>query len=335
MIEKFTKILIPISIIIAGLIIGGAFIYINQGKIEKEKIEDVSENLLSPQQTAEKAINFINENMLKGQGITASLVNAVEENGVYKFSFKIGGEEYNSYVTKNGKLFFIEGIDLEPPVAKNIPKTDTPEVELFVMAFCPYGNQAEEIMEPVQKLLGNKAKIELRYVIYSNYASGFPDYCLDKENKFCSMHGISEVHQDIREICVQKYQRNKLWDFVMKINEETTSQNVDEKWEEIAKNLGIDAQKIKDCQANEAEILLAKEVELNKTEYPVQDPSHYQNQEKTTIAGSPTLIINGMVYGGERSSEGYKEAICSGFKSPPEECSQKLENKTGSPGGCQ
>jgi len=332
MLEKFTKNLIPVSIVIAGLLVSGALIFINQGKIEKGE-----EQILTPQEAAEKAINFINQNqnMFGLQGVTVSLVNAMEENGVYKFRLKIGENEFESYVTKDGELLFIEGIDLNPPVAKEIPKTDVPGVKLFVMAFCPYGNQAEELMMPVVELLKNKAEIDLHYVIYSNYQTGYPEFCLDEENKYCSMHGIQEINQDIREICVQKYQNDKLWDFVMEINEETTSQNVDEKWEEIAKNLGIDVQKIKNCQKEEAQTLLAKEIELNKTEYPVQDPISHQNQEKITISGSPNLVINGMIYDGERSSEGYKTAVCSGFENPPQECSQTLESETGSPGGCE
>jgi len=328
MLEKVSKILIPISIIIAGLIITGAFVYVNQEKVT----EKVSESL-SSQQVAEKAVNYINQNILQ-KGTTASLINVAEENGVYKIHLKIGEREYDSYATKDGKLLFPEGINLNPPSKKDIPKTELPDVDLFVMAFCPFGNQAEEIMEPVAKLLGNKAKIELHYVIYSNYASGFPDYCLAEESRYCSMHGIQELNQGVRELCVQKYQKDKLWDFVMKINKGTTSQNVDEKWEEIAKNLGIDVQKIKDCQRVEAKTLLAQEVRLNKTEYPVQDPTRHQNQEKITISGSPTLVINGIIYDGERSSEGYKKAICSGFKNPPEECSQTLKSETGSSGGC-
>jgi len=102
-----SKNLIPIAIIIAGLLIAGALVYINQGKVT----EKVSENL-SPQEAAEKAIDYINQNLLE-EGTTASLVNVVEENGVYKFRLKIGENEYDSYITKNGKLLFTEGFDLE------------------------------------------------------------------------------------------------------------------------------------------------------------------------------------------------------------------------------
>lgn len=326
--KKISKILIPVFLVITGLIIGGGLIFIYQGKDKTS-----SENFLSPQKAAQKAIDYINENMMEA-GDIASLVDVTEENGLYKFKLKVGGDEYDSYITIDGELLFFQGISLNPPSKKDIPKAEIPEANLFVMAFCPFGNQAEEIMMPVQELLGEKANIELHYIVYSNYASGYPQFCLDKENKYCSMHGIGELNQGIREICVQKYQKDKLWDFVMKINRETTSENVDESWEEVAKNLGIDIQEIKVCEANESETLLAREVNLNKIEYPVQDPTRHQDQEEMSISGSPTLAINGIIYDGERSSEAYKEAICSGFLNPPSECSQKLETETGDAGEC-
>lgn len=99
-----SKNLIPISIIVAGLIIGGAFIYVNQSK--------GLEQGLSPQEIAEKAINYLNENVL-AEGNTASLIDVTEEGDVYKIHLKIGEREYDSYVTPDGRFLFPEGYDLE------------------------------------------------------------------------------------------------------------------------------------------------------------------------------------------------------------------------------
>ena len=109
------KNLIPVAIIVAGLLIAGALVFINKGEIS-----DKVSGTLSPQQAAEKAIDYINQNLLE-QGTTASLVNVAEENGVYKFRLKIGDQEYDSYITKNGKLLFAEGIYLEK-VSETQPK---------------------------------------------------------------------------------------------------------------------------------------------------------------------------------------------------------------------
>ena len=78
-------------------------------------------------------------------------------------------------------------------------------------------------MMPVVELLKDKADIQLHYVIYENYQGGGSKYCLDKDNKYCSMHGIQELNQDVRELCVQKYQGDKLWNFVKEINAKCTS----------------------------------------------------------------------------------------------------------------
>ena len=128
MVENKSKNLIPVAIVIAALLIAGAIIYIYQGK-GKEKIS----GLLSPQQAAEKAINYINQNLVQG-GVTASLINVTEENGIYKFHLKIGENEYDSYVTKNGKLLFIQGIDLEKPLKKVEEPKGEPTIGDFLVS---------------------------------------------------------------------------------------------------------------------------------------------------------------------------------------------------------
>lgn len=282
--------------------------------------------LLSPQKAAEKAIEFINKNML--QGATASLVNVSEEGGVYKFRLKINEQEFDSYVTKDGKLLFTQGIDLnqQPQVAgaqeqKEIPKTDKPEVKLFVMSFCPYGNQAEEIAKPVVDLLKDVVDIEVRYVIYENYGSGYPEYCLDKEKKYCSMHGINEFNQDIRELCVYRQQKDKFWDFVLGVNKDCSVSDVETCWKKVAQKTGINAAAVSACQKTNAAKFAEEEKQLNK---------------KYEVSGSPTLVINGVQYTGPRTSEDYKKAICGAFNNPPEVCNQTLSSSTSAAsGGCQ
>lgn len=307
MVEKLKKNLITIVVVIAGLLIVGAIIYVNQKKIAKPS------EILSSQQVGEKVINYINENILKGQA-TASLGKIVEENGLYKLTIKIGDQEFPSYATRDGKLLFTEFIDLEEKLPtetpKEIPKTEKPDVKLFVMSFCPYGNQAEEIMKPVINLLGDKFNLSLHYIV-SKGTNG----------KYSSLHGDQELHQDVREICVFKYQKEKLWDFVGGINKNCSAQNADTCWEKIAKDLGIDVQKIKDCQESEGNSLLEEELKI---------------VEEYKVSGSPQLFINGVEYKGERTSEGYKNGICSGFLDPPSECQKVLSKESSSvEGGCK
>ncbi|MHA1692217.1 MAG: DsbA family protein [Candidatus Heimdallarchaeaceae archaeon] len=265
------------------------------------------------------------------------IVKSIEKDGaLYKLSLSISGQEYESYVTTDGKYLFPQKINLEIPEPKEIPKANKPEVDLFVMSYCPFGNQAEELMAPVANLLGDNANIELRYVIYNNYLSGYPEYCIDEENKYCSMHGIQEINQGVRELCVQKYDNEKLWSFIMAMNTNTTSEDADEKWEGIAKELGIDTEKISKCQEEEIITLLDNELKLSSASYPVQNPAANNGQEESSVSGSPTLIINGVIYDGDRSTAGYQTAICNAFNEAPEECLELLtEEEVAVDGSCE
>ncbi len=304
---KYTKYLMPLAIIIAAVLIVQALYGLSNNKIS---------NALSKEEAADKVVDFVSNVALQGES-KASLIGVEEQSGLYQVTIKVEEQEYKTYISKDGKFLFPQGTDIseqdqeEAAEAEEVSKTDKPKVELFVMSFCPYGNQAEEIILPVVDLLGNKASINLHYVIYSNYQGGGPEYCLDEENKYCSMHGVSELKQGVRELCVQKYEEDKFWDFVKTINTDCTYQDVDSCWEGVAKKVGVNIAQVKECFNNEALDLLAEEVGLN---------------EKYGIKGSPQLIINEMEYLGQRSSDAYKDGICSAFNLLPEECSKTIDS---------
>lgn len=320
--KNLIKILIPLVVII-GIFVAVESLYRSGNKSIP--------GALSAEEASKKAMGFINDIALQGQA-TASLLETTEESGLYKIRIKIQDQEYESYITKDAKLLFAQGTKIVEQTSEpsddnqsnadeqEFPKSDIPLVQLFVMSFCPYGNQAEEALMSVAGLLKDKANIEPHYVIYSNYQGGGSNYCLDKENKYCSMHGISELNQDVREACVFKYQKDRVWDFINEINNTCGVQNVDACWEGAAKKLGINVGKIKTCQQSEGLSIAAKELELD---------------QKYDISGSPQMIINGKEYNGARTSEAFKNAICSAFNSKPQECSQTLSNESGSiSGGC-
>jgi hypothetical protein len=293
---------------------------------------------MSKEDAANKTITYIKDN-LASPGTEFTLTGSEEKSGVYEVSFDVMEQKEKVYVTKDGKILFLNSFDMNPPAEKDLTKTDKPVAELFVMSFCPYGNQAEELMKPVVDLLGDKADIQLHYIFYNkDQGYTYPDYCYDEAGQYCSMHGVQELNQGIRELCVQKYQPDKLWGFVSAINSQATAQNVNSKWESIARGVGVDVDKIKKCQAEETTTLLAQEVSLTSEKYPVQNPASHKGEETAKIAGSPTILINGIIYDGGRTSENYKEAICSTFNDAPTECEQAItttETNAVDPGSCQ
>lgn len=298
------------------------------------------EKFLTAEEAQDRLVNFINETYSRTvKGV--EVVETKEESGVYAITALITDQNDRTststlHMSKDGKYFLANAIDIDEIKAQmaeqqagngqaqpaaNMPKSDNPKVELFTMSYCPFGNQAEDGLSPVARLLDGSVEIEPHYVIYSDYNGGGEKYCLDKDDKYCSMHGIDELKQDVRELCIYKYNRSKFWDYIDAVNKDCDLNNIEDCWDGPAQELGIDSGKIASCLDNEAMDMLAKEVELGK---------------KYGISGSPALVINGVKYQGGRASEDYKLGICGAFNEQPEKCSEKLGEVTAAAsGGCE
>ena len=158
---------------------------------------------LSANEAADKAIKFINSNVLT-TGQTATLKSIEDDGLLYKMGLAINNQEFESYMTKDGKLVFPSVIEIgevietpeqpEPQQTETTKKKKT-EVDLFVMSYCPYGTQAQKAMVPVMSLLGDKADINIRFVDYI-------------------MHGKKEIDENTVQYCIQKEEREKLVDYL-------------------------------------------------------------------------------------------------------------------------
>jgi len=196
-------------------------------------------------------------------------------------------------------------------------KSASPVVELFVMSFCPFGTQAETAMEPVVNLLGSEAQISVRYIATVQGTTA---------DSVSSLHGPAEAQEDLRQLCINKYYPGQFWPYLTAF-----IQNCYPKVQNATllgacqgstmQALGIDTQKIGTCATGGEGLGLLSADEQASSQYGVQ--------------ASPTLIINGQPYDGDRTPEAYKEAICSHFETPPAECSVNLSAQAvTSTGGC-
>ncbi|HPR91561.1 MAG TPA: hypothetical protein PK547_02390, partial [Candidatus Paceibacterota bacterium] len=104
---------------------------------------------------------------LANQGQTATFVKYELKDGLYVVTWKVGNQESTSYVNASGTMLFPYSIPLvtTTTTTKPLTKSDRPVVQLFVMAFCPFGNQAEDGMFPAYNLLKDFADIKLRYIV--------------------------------------------------------------------------------------------------------------------------------------------------------------------------
>jgi len=299
MLSKTLKILIPVTILVAGLSIAGAIFYINR------------EKALSPQEAAKIAMDYINQNLLEGR--TASLISVKEENGIYKFRLKIEDSEYDSYVTRDGKLLFTAGIDLtlkpetqqesetsqqpQKLTCEDLKKSDEPSLEAFVVSKCPFGLQMQRILNEIVKNMPSLANnIKVRYIGSI------------QDNKVTSMHGDPEAEENLRQICIREEQKDKYWNYIA---------------------CHIQKGEVDSCLAG-ANI---NKVNLNNCLTDATKGLNYAKEDfdsgvKYQVSGSPSLFLNGegvseFDFGG-RTAEAVKTVVCCGFGQQPEICSQKL-----------
>lgn len=289
---------IAVGILIAGLL---GVIYFTQGI-----------PIIFSKKIAQETVDFINEmnEITYGEDVPkAELVKVTYESGIYKIGIMIEGREETIYATKDGKLYIHSVFNIKETLAEirneleeaEIPQTEIPHVELFIVSFCPYSTLAEKTLLPVYDLLKDKVDWDIHYITQVI------------DDVVYSMHGESEIEQNQREVCVlEKFGISKWWQFVDHIND--NCEDDASCWEEAAQIAGINSSSINECVSSEGLELMQREA--TKTNL-------------VGVTGSPTLFINGAEsrsvydYG---DPQAYLDAICSAFSSVPEECSQKLDN---------
>jgi len=261
-------------------------------------------------------------------GITATLDTVEEDGNFYIVDLLINDNPVGIYVTKDGKMMFpSEPINLEetPTLTttttqetQEIPKTDIPEVELFIMSYCPYGTQAEKAILPVQKLFGDKIDLKIRFVDYA-------------------MHDKTEIDENLLQYCIQKEQEDKYWDYLKCFLEAGES-------ESCLDSMGIDKDMLNSCvSATDDEYKITENYNDKSTWqgsqcpdgpycFPVFDIERDLN-EQYGVGGSPTFIINGEeVSPSSRSPDAVKTLICGAFTEIPEECNTELSTSAASAG---
>ncbi len=268
-------------------------------------------NELSTEKAKSKAADYINNNLM-GQGQSATIENVTSTGALYKFALKVSGQKYESYMTKDGSLLFPQAYELESKQAtssdqgqnqnKEIPQKETPEVELFVQSFCPYGSQAENTMKPVYDLLGDKVDWKVNFI------------ASEQNGSFSSLHGSKEVTQDKRELCVIENQGLSEWfDFATYVNDNCGSEGAC--WEDAASKTDLSTASLSSCVEGKGSDLLSEDASVTS---------------ERGVSASPTLFVNGVEtqavyeYGNPNA---YKEAICSGFEEKPAECEEELESQ--------
>lgn len=293
-----------------------------------------TKDILGIEEAKAKVEEFINNNLMQ-EGKTATIKEVIDEGDLYKVIVDIGsGQDINSYLTKDGKKFFPQVMDIaeiekqaaeadntanpaasQPPASAVSVKQDKPTVEIYVMSHCPFGTQIEKGIIPVVEALGDKIDFSLKFCDYA-------------------MHDKKELDEQLRQHCIQKEQPNKLISYLKCFLEKGES-------ESCLSKTGINIAKLNSCVVTIDKQFKVTEMYNNKTTwkkdikgnpaYPIFNVDSEDNK-KYGIGGSPGLVINGQKIQSSRDANSLLKVICSGFNEQPDECGKSLDATTPAPG---
>ncbi len=285
----------------------------------------LTDQSISSKAAADKILGLINTYFV--QDASAQISGVSKESGLYKVSILYNGQKTPVYMSLDGKLMILPGAGVinisefeasmnertqntNTPAQSNIPKTEKPSVELFVMSHCPYGIQTEKGILPVVNLLKDKIDFKLRFVFYA-------------------MHGKTEVDEELRQYCIQREQPERFLNYLSYFLEKGDSSDA-------LTRASIDKSKLDACTSKtDTDFEITKKYNDKGTwlngKYPPFDADKVANI-RYDVGGSPTLVINGVTVQSERDSASLLKAVCSAFSSAPTECNSKLSAETPSVG---
>ena len=152
-----------------------------------------------------------------------------------------------------------------------------PQVELFVMSYCPYAVDAEKELLPFFSRYIDEIDFKLRFIVNKKSQS---EGEIDDDPEFTSLHGETELIENLRQMVIAELYPDQFFDYLL-----CRADHLKKAWTLCAKEAGLDVEKI----ASMVEMPEARQRFLQEV----------QRTEELEIRGSPTLVIDGRVIAGQ------------------------------------
>ncbi|MBU2634064.1 MAG: DsbA family protein [Nanoarchaeota archaeon] len=240
----------------------------------------------------EEAVDFINNNLLSG-GVEASLVEVKEVSGLYQIKIDVGGQEIDSYVTKDGSLLFPQGINIDgtsiPDTQNNQPNINVVEVSVdddpfigpedapvIIVEFsdfqCPFCSKSVPTVKQILEEYEEEVKI-----VYRDFPLSFHQNaqkaaeaaeCADDQGKFWEYHDVLFENQNALDV---------------------------ESLKEYAVDLNLDGDEFDDC--------------LDSGKYEEEVKNDFQDGQSYGVSGTPAFFINGVSVSGAQPFSVFQQII--------------------------
>jgi len=273
-----------LSVVLAVLLLISLFIgdfSFGTGKVIEEK--------------AQKAVDLINENQ---EGVNAQLTGIKELNGLYQVDISVLGEVYQAYISKDGKLFFPQAVDLdtyEAPPSQNSPSLNNQRLEVSSDddAFLGDENAPVTIIEfsdyqcPFCERFWSETlpSIKSEYIDTGKVKFVYRDFPLN------AIHPMAESAAVAAECVREKGKDKAYFEYHDKIfeNQQLLSNENLKKW---AKELGYE---IDTC--------------LDSEKYLEEVNGDLLDGQALGVSGTPAFFINGIELSGAQPFSAFKQII--------------------------
>ena len=255
------------------------------------------ESSINLDEAADTAVDYINTNLLQ-PGTTATLQSKSDRGDLYNVKIDIGGREYDSYVTKDGKLLFPNSVDLtvevpEAPAAPAAPSVPV-DMELLLDDDAVKGDpdapvtiiEWSEFECPYCARFYNQAYSQIikEYVDTGKVKIVFRDYPL-------SFHKNAQKAAEAAECAGDQEKYYAMHD---KLFEEGVVGGVDT-FKKYAVDLGLDSTEFDNC--------------LDSGKHAEEVAKDMAAGQAAGISGTPGFLINGKLVSGAQPFENFKAII--------------------------
>jgi len=176
------------------------------------------------------------------------------------------------------------------------------DIQVFIMADCPYGKQAIQALKPVVENFGDAITWDVHYI------------ASEQNGTFSSLHGQYEADEDIVQLCVKAYSPDELLDYLY-CRATNGVKGID--WHTCATDSGISSIAVKTIEkcinGSKGKELLSADIKI---------------AESLDIGGSPTWMANNRYQFGGIDSETVKTNLCK-YNAGLSGCDVKLNASTG------
>ncbi len=100
------------------LILGLGLVFILSGcglSLQNQESQPENSNTLTTKEAKAKAKKFIDDNLLAAGQSKSQITSITEEKGLFKIKVQVEGQSIDSYMTKDGKKFFPQAVNMDNP----------------------------------------------------------------------------------------------------------------------------------------------------------------------------------------------------------------------------